>query len=351
MISQKRGKPSVNAILATIIILPLAACYGEKAVFVTNTSFGVDLDPATATTSIGVGRQEIFVGPRFDDGDAPSVVGNLESSGTVLARKIRQFYATGAAANTATNGGEPMLEIVCADCPTTAQTTSEPRTIYFGTNTNIGLQLGFANSAPSFNLGYKRQEASVIPILASETDASRIPSLLASINNDTNATSSFGQKKAVDGAGIAAPAPTTDVDLDHVQFFATGQAAENLAQNPDVLGNLAKGDVAGLLEFDAALVTQRKVLGGIRTCVFAQDENGIIAALENAHSLGILKPFSSGNTLHEIVQQRLQEENGDPLNFFNILREYNRDLVPDGSSDRYTSALIQHQNFVCSIDN
>lgn len=45
-------------------LLLLAACgYDDRAIFVTNTSVGIDADAATQKVGIGYDRTEIFTGP------------------------------------------------------------------------------------------------------------------------------------------------------------------------------------------------------------------------------------------------------------------------------------------------
>jgi hypothetical protein len=116
------------------------------------------------------------------------------------------------------------------------------RPLFFGTESNIGLKLGFTNSVPSsIKFGYDRQEVSIIPLRAdpSETavksDGSKskdiYPSVLATINMDLTTPS------PVAGSGQ----PSTDfgsTGLAVTQFFATGSAARNLAKLPAIRDSL-----------------------------------------------------------------------------------------------------------------
>ena len=179
----------------------------DEAVFVTSTSISVlEGDTKPAGLNVGYKRVEGYIGPNNADGTAPPVLASIESNSSITNPKYRQLYATGDAAVIAV-GGQPV------DVSTGSVTESD--VMFFGTSTNIGLSIGTTSDIPdSFNLGYKRQELSVIP-LVKDGDKYRYPSVIASIDNVTSTS-------------------IEDVSLNTNQFFASGNAARALAPE---LGN------------------------------------------------------------------------------------------------------------------
>lgn len=192
----------------------LAGCADTgRVIFVTTSSFGINVDNKPPTVSIAYDRTEGYIGPRYEDGAIPPVVASIETDGGIFNPRIRQVYATGPAAVRAVgtpNPPESPHEFV----------GDKKRTVFFGTTTTLGLKAGFGESGPdSFVLGYKRKEFSYIPLgTKSEGGVAHdaYPSVLASI--DTTAK-------------VQTQASTA---LTTVQFFATGWAADTLAGNSKV---------------------------------------------------------------------------------------------------------------------
>ena len=217
-----------NSISLRSILLPalsglllLTSCgTADHAVFVTKTSLSVlDAETAPAGVSIAYDRTEGFFGPAYQNGAAAPVTAIIQSNGNVVKPKIKQLYATGNAS-----------EIIAGRTPTDRpDLVGDKQPMFFGTTTNIGLKLAFAAKQPvptSVNFGYKRKEASFIPI-GKQDGKDHYPSVIGSIDN-TNLAKDRG------GA-----------DLNVVQFFATGAAADSLAK--DLRGEfLTRLDEVGL---------------------------------------------------------------------------------------------------------
>ena len=217
------------------IAASVAGCADPNTVlFVTNTSLGINFDSKPPTANIAYDRTEGFLGPRFDNGGVPPAVASIETGGDIFTPKVRQTYATGAAANRAT--GVP-------NAPQAPETMEgNKQLMIFGTSTTVGLKVGFGTTgAPdSFLFGYRRKEASVIPlgttsVTVQEPDGPKTkttavyPSVLASIDMNTY--------------GRTAP----ETGLTTKQFFATGQAASALATNPTVAAAFAAKAEAAVL--------------------------------------------------------------------------------------------------------
>ncbi len=205
-------------ILAAILTLPavLTGCGGTNyGVFATSTNLGIDADAKTGKIVLGYDRTEGFVGPGYPkSGSAPSVFGFIESDQSVFTPAVKQLYATGSAADLVTAVEDPPpLE--------PSKTEGTPKTMAFGTTTSIALRVSFTGGAPvpdSLSFGYKRSEASVIPVHTGEDGKEpRYVPTLAAIKMNSAADQGF----AGTGLGVR-------------QFFATGDAARNLAATPAI---------------------------------------------------------------------------------------------------------------------
>ena len=202
---------------AALLLLPflLWGCT-DHALFVTETSAGVNFDSKPPTASIGIDRVEGWIGPREAAGGVPPAIAAIQSDGKIFGASVRQLYATGAAAETVSakpgksGGTDPAL-------------SGDRSMMFFGTSTSIGLKVGFTGDAPvpdSFVFGYKRKEMSYIPLGKDTSNNDVYPAVLASI--DTTADAS------VSSAG------SPSAELTDRQFFATGTVANNLAARDEI---------------------------------------------------------------------------------------------------------------------
>jgi len=205
----------ISAMAALAAASVLTGCAKPDSVlFVTNASFGVNLEGQPLNASIGYDRTEGYLAPSFPSGAAPPVIASIETGGGLLSPKVRQLYATGAAAEKAS--GKPHA----ADGPSALEGKPlDKRMIFFGTTTSLGAKftLDPTGAPEAFNFGYKRKEFSYIPLVESPGGGRYIyPSVLASIDTVTLASA-----KASNGG------------LESRQFFATGHAAEALASKTE----------------------------------------------------------------------------------------------------------------------
>lgn len=312
-------------------MLPLlaTACAGtNEALFVTSTSVSVlEGDTKPPGVSIAYKRVEGYIGPNDADGDAPPVIASIESDGKVWNTRVRQLYATGDAAVIAA-GETPVSGTVASDY------VSE--VMFFGTSTNVGLTIGTTGNVPdSFALGYKRKEASVVPLVDRQGGGRMYPSVLAS----------------VDTTGAGNGNDTTSAGLSTSQFFATGLAADALA------GKLSRVfiDRASRSLADVQRVEAGKVLNcyaGVplsdrprvwsdadRLDLFFEDDsergyflNGLrsdfdAATDSNGHVTAPQRLFSADATYTQLV------------------------FLTDASDEERTERLVQHGGFVCGLAN
>ena len=185
--------------------LLLGGCVSDRAIFVTNTSLGLDLDTAPATASIAYDRTEGVLAPSYENGGIGPILGTVETDGAIIAPKVRQLYGTGDAAVISATGVTPL--------PATPKPlTGTHHTAFIGTSTTLGVKVTFSADTviSSFNFGYKRKEFTNIR-LGSQGGQAFYPSVLASL--DTT---------------IQTPNPT-GVTLTTRQFISTGAAADALA--------------------------------------------------------------------------------------------------------------------------
>jgi len=215
------------------LALLLAACDGSYATFVTSTDIGISADATTRDLHLGYARTELFAAPAYpDNGQAPATIGYLGSNLSVFTPRIKQLYATGDAADLVTRGD---LSGTKPEVPPPLE--GQRRPMVFGTGSNLGLQVGFAGGAPSkLKFGYNRSEVSIIPLRREPPSANapdKYAPVLAAINMDQTVTT----------------LPGTAVKL--TQFFATGDAARNLARRDDIRGIF--GAQAGIAVKQAAV--------------------------------------------------------------------------------------------------
>jgi hypothetical protein len=237
---------------ATLFGTSLAGCADPNRVtFVTMTNIAIDADATTQSASIGYDRYEGYVGPAYESGAVPPIVAKIKSNLSVLNPEVHQFYATGQAAILATcQGGKATDEQPPA--PTTGQPEEEgtkcpelpkprlsgnKRIMFFGTGSVIGLKVRWAGNAPeSVTLGYKRKEFSTLPIgRIAQPDGTGTSGAAAGED-------SYGSVLASLDMGTQVVAPINP-KLSLGQFFATGDAAENLA-NKKVIRDAVRKELA-----------------------------------------------------------------------------------------------------------
>ncbi len=201
----------------------MTGCAKDSVLFVTTTNIGIDADTRPPHATIGYDRYEGYIGPSYGNGAIPPVFAKIESDLAIFQPKVRQLYATGEAARLVTQ--QPTPEQPPNDGDMFADTS---KVMLFGTTANIGLRVTFAGNYPeSLSLGYKRKEFSYIPL---------------GVENHPTAVDANGQPRKVHtyGSVIAAmdmnvrTGPITETGLGVMQFFATGDAAKNLAAQPQI---------------------------------------------------------------------------------------------------------------------
>lgn len=279
--------------------LMLAGCANNQhVVFITKTSLGIDVSTEPSSASIGYDRFEGYVGPRFDNGAVPPVAASFETNGQLLGRAVRQVYATGEAARVVTSAGNP------ASSPLPS---GPHQVMFFSTATTVGLKLGFGSTGATdnFTFGYKRREASVIPV----TDG-HFPAVLATIQNDVTADTRSGTEFGVQ------------------QYFATGDAAVSVAGMRQVKGMFQR-------RFEA-LDQSRHALSAA-SCLNALADADLPRVWEHAERHKMLKPPLNAAALKAKTAPQARDLYITAL------------ATPDESDKAWTDNLGRHKDFVCAL--
>lgn len=233
--------------LILLSIFSISGCSTtDSAVFVTKSTIGViDVDSTPGTVSFAYDREEGYFGPNYESGAVPPVVGSMRSSGEIINPTIKQLYATGEAATLVVD--ESATDYTPGD---TDKLIGERKALVFGTSTSLGFKVGVTNSNPTFTLGYKRKEASFIPIHKSPNNDEEIySSVLASI--DTTITTDANGNEFENG-----------------QYFATGEAAKLLATQPYIKKAFRDRAKSSLESYDEHFSKQVQFHSGVTRCAF-----------------------------------------------------------------------------------
>lgn len=262
------------ALLAASVVVTGCASK-DTVVFVTSSSIGINVDSKPPTASVGYDRTEGYSGPRSANGGMPEVVASLKTGNGLFNPRVRQLYATGAAAL-------KTVDPDAADGPATLSGDAAGRKqAFFGTTTNLGFKIGFGAEGPeTFSFGYKRKEFSYIPLApgvagdGGEGDATAVyPSVLASIDTTSTAGGNGGNS-----------------GLTSEQYFATGQAAEALATDPRIAA-VFKATARGAL---ASALTEQQIADATAA--------GQVDATTASQALGrILDRAAPGGTVDPVV--------------------------------------------------
>lgn len=236
----------------------------KSVMFVTKTSLGVDAEFNPLSLSLAYDRTEGYVGPRFESATAAPVVGGFSTNGDIFGREIRQVYATGHAAKLVTGATE--------DAGPEERYDGDSRVMFFGTSTVLGIKLGFAPTAgtvpyavDSFVLGYKRKEASLIPITPSG-----LPSVVASLDTTTRADA---PDKAQANVG---------------QFFATGAAANALAVKPRIQQAFEERSLDALAAYQTHQGEQSRLALEVLTCFARIDDDKLDPVWQNLEAMKLV---------------------------------------------------------------
>ncbi len=230
----------------------------NQILFVTKTNASLEIDNPPPTAVFGIGRIEGEFSPQFEGGQKiPTLASFKFENQEMLAPHLGSAFAVGDAAmamanlynDPTPNGGykdrEKLLEAQSFN--STLELTQAPKSkipnldfpgpgevspVFFGTETSFGLTLGWSGLTAQYpdtaRLGYVRKELALVPISYQEKENKhrvRAASLLATVDSNVKSQPMCGKEGAK---------TSQCVDLDYLQYFATGKAATLMAMRQEV---------------------------------------------------------------------------------------------------------------------
>ncbi len=227
--------------------------------FMTKSNFGVDIDSKPPTAEVSLARREVVIEPTFEGGQTLPVFAAFKARNSVATSflfGVDSMFAGGAAAAVLTDGtlkesnackdkggagilclslepkGETLWEMIpypvnpFNESGMTIPSAGKMKPFVFATDTTFGLKVAWSGTAGQFpdsiKVGFNRKEFAFAPIFGKqEKDGAFLvgmPPFLAGVDQSVM---------------VGWTAPFTH-DVDHVQFFATGAAAVNLAQDKKI---------------------------------------------------------------------------------------------------------------------
>ena len=329
-----------------LVLIHLAGCAtSDQVLFVTKSSIGIDVDSKPPGASIAYDRVEGYLGPRYDNGAVPPVIASIQTDGSIFNPEIRQLYATGNAALNLTNSRKPSSP---------DNLVGDKELMFFGTTTVLGFKVGFTSSTPdSFTLGYKRKEFSVIPLgkVAMKDSQGNV------LRDDDNEVIMEDRYPAVLAVLDTRTKVQTleETSLRIGQFFATGKAAEEYANNSELKKQIQKQAEDAFAQYRGSVKEQEHEALGILRCFSGVRDEKIPDVLKNASKLDIFFDKNTFSSLSKKYQEATNLlENGDQegfkSNIHTIRLLYADDIgIVDGKKPERTGLLKAHKTFVCDL--
>ena len=273
-----------KALAVVAICFTVSGCVtGYNSTFMyTDTNFGVNLDTEPPTVDISVGRKEGTIQPTFEGGQTIPTLTSFRGDTTTqkgLELGAGQTFTGGEAAYVfATLYDEDTPEKNCdgnferiydghqvlltkkPKLPNHVPAMDDDGTVrplVFGTDTGLGLKVSSSAQTPgipsSIKFGYNRKELAFAPVSIRQKSngvdgpekqfyIADMPSLMATVDYGAQVTAATQEKKqeaqraSATTKGAAAPAPMAmfGTRVRYAQYFATGEAATNLAYQRQV---------------------------------------------------------------------------------------------------------------------
>jgi hypothetical protein len=206
--------------------------------------------------------------------------------------------------------------------------------MFFGTSTNLGFKVGLTRNNPSINIGYKRIEASYIPLGSSGDGGTKVdvyPSVIASIDTTIPATRAIDANP--DGLQVG-------------QYFATGTAAKIMATKRHVQTAFEEKAESAIAKYRQELTKQNQsALHTLKCAAFLTDDKWP-QVLEAAKTSKLLIG------LENVITQKWQayESNKTAANRQEAIKLYYAGIADvDGSQSTYSAVLEAHRTLVCSL--
>lgn len=285
------------ALFGTVV----SGCAGDRALVATKTNIGLDIDSKPPTAEITIARRELAIQPTFPDiaekkdnnghkikETSLPLLASFDLQGKFFNPRIIGHFAGGDAAvylaqepteDNRTDNKPPVDSSLCLNSPpedtrgwflkmwtTYEEYQKEPRPFYFATDTAYGLKVAWSGTSgpypDSLKLGYNRKEFASPPIFVDKDKGCnngqkelwnvKLPSFYAAIDNASGLETFEGGK------------------VNHVQFFATGQAATAFAKRASIRQVAFEGMAPDAAKSEAESLNQ-ELVGDIEKA-FAADK-------------------------------------------------------------------------------
>jgi len=257
-----------HGLLLVIGVLVSTGCAGyDRILFVTKTNVGLDIDNKPPTAEITIARRELAITPTFqgatDDEKTLPLLASFGLAGNFLNPEITSRFAGGEAALVLAQGPDRQADLAKLSEQPFLCLSKEPETrswweklfgkddirpFYFPTDTAFGLKAawdGTTGPYPStLKLGYNRREFAFPPIFTNEKSCDipdglpdkngwkvTVPSFVASLDNSSTITDI---KEWVTSEKPPTGTEWTRSGVTHTQFFATGKAASEFVNRPEI---------------------------------------------------------------------------------------------------------------------
>ena len=298
----KTSPTFASAIIICCAAVLLCGCNTGKnnLIFVTKTSYGLDIDRSPPTFEVAFGRKEGMLGPVYGNGANLPVLASFHSDGGLLRTSVGQSFATGQSAEllarylgtdaTLTNDAAiPGDEITGKATVDVAD--GVPKRHFFGTATIFGLKIQFAEETgyipDSVSIGYKRKEVALVSLSVEGEGAEKqvsLPSLVATHGSSLNT------------AGVSNT--TSSIN----QFFATGRAADYLMARREIRDTIGFRVIndrelrAKMMKEEETFTEQTTLVGNIQrsfTAVTSDAKRDLIRT--KAVNLGLINPTTTNS--------------------------------------------------------
>jgi hypothetical protein len=240
--------PILTTALLVVTGALLTSCVGyNSTLFMTKSNFGIDADLKPPTLEVSLARREAVIAPTFDDAKTPPVAASFRVEPGLhvpFFPRISSTFAGGDAADlmswlfdepdnmtVSRSSAIPLKSEPRHDflgfIPMRPQKPGDMQPLLFGTDTTVGLKAAWSGVAAAFpdtvKLGVNRKEFALAPVVMTMTVSNSVtnyyvgsPSFLATMDNQVSVTY------------------ITNLNIKHLQYFATGTAAENFARRQAV---------------------------------------------------------------------------------------------------------------------
>ncbi|MBI5683783.1 MAG: hypothetical protein HZC54_01755 [Verrucomicrobia bacterium] len=327
------NKPDHVMTALPMFALALSGCaigYNHT-MFGTKSNFGLDIDSKPPTAEVSLARRETAIAPTFENGQTTPVMASFalaadaEATFPMFAAYSSTFSGgdaavTMAALFTSPEIGNPASDyssvIPLKSAPTNSIlfktiTLQRPGTMHpfaFATDTTAGLKIAWSGTTGQYpdtiRFGVNRKELALAPVFGGETHgpngityAAHMPSFLATVDHSG-------------GAGLA-----PGLRYKHLQFFATGKAADKLALQPGVraamaarFDPLAKDQADRFMQFRTAFQDQTTLVeasqAGFKNATDADKQKIITKAVELKLVPAGTKPDAFSDTLSDAVNTK-----------------------------------------------